>query len=55
MKDVIPVILGCFDDNDKETRFYACEAMYNIAKVIRDDILVYLNDVFKGLSKVCHI
>ncbi|EDV25994.1 uncharacterized protein TRIADDRAFT_23502 [Trichoplax adhaerens] len=52
MKDVIPVILRCFDDSDKETRFFACEAMYNIAKVIRDDILMYLNDVFKGLSKL---
>lgn len=33
-------------------RYYACEALYNIAKVARGSVLPFFNDVFDGLSKV---
>lgn len=36
-------------------RYYACEAMYNIAKVAKGEILIYFNHIFDALSKVCPI
>jgi hypothetical protein len=33
-------------------RYYACESMYNIAKVAKGDILRYFNSVFDGMCKV---
>lgn len=33
-------------------RYYACEAMYNIAKVAKGEILIYFNDIFDALCKV---
>lgn len=33
-------------------RYYACESMYNIAKVAKGEILVYFNEVFDALCKV---
>lgn len=33
-------------------RYYACESMYNIAKVAKGEILVYFNDVFDALCKM---
>lgn len=44
-------------------RYYACEAMYNIAKVGKGEILIYFNSIFDQLCKVrpyfrngtCHV
>lgn len=33
-------------------RYYACESMYNIAKVAKGEILVYFNEVFDALCKL---
>jgi vacuole morphology and inheritance protein 14 len=33
-------------------RYYACESMYNIAKVAKGEVLVYFNDVFDALCKL---
>lgn len=33
-------------------RYYACEAMYNIAKIAKGEVLVYFNLIFDGLCKV---
>ena len=33
-------------------RYYACEALYNVSKVARDDVLPFFNRIFDGLSKV---
>jgi vacuole morphology and inheritance protein 14 len=33
-------------------RYYACESMYNIAKVAKGEILLYFNQVFDALCKV---
>lgn len=33
-------------------RYYACEAMYNIAKVAKGEILVYFNNIFDQLCRV---
>jgi len=45
-------VLACFGDQDARVRYYACESMYNIAKVAKGEILVYYNDVFDALCKV---
>ncbi len=33
-------------------RYYACEALYNIAKVARGGIIPFFNDVFDALCKL---
>jgi hypothetical protein len=45
-------VLSCFKDQDTRVRYYACEALYNIAKVARGDILIFFNRIFDELSKV---
>ena len=37
---------------ESRVRYYACETLYNIAKVARADILPAFNDVFDGLCTV---
>jgi hypothetical protein len=33
-------------------RYYACESLYNIAKVARQAILPHFNPIFEGLCKL---
>ncbi len=40
------------DDPEARVRYYACESLYNIAKVVRGDIVVYFNQIFDGLCKL---
>eukprot|EP00795_Rhopilema_esculentum_P001341 gene1341-15741_t len=49
---LVPPVLSCFFDQDSRVRYYACEALYNIAKVARETILPFFNDIFDGLSKL---
>lgn len=49
---LLPPVLHCFDDPESRVRYYACESLYNIAKVSRQGILQYFNQIFEGLSKV---
>ncbi len=49
---IVPPVLACFTDQDARVRYYACEAMYNIAKVAKGEILVFFNDIFDALCKV---
>ena len=45
-------MLACFSDQDARVRYYACESLYNIAKVAKGEILIYFNDVFDALCKL---
>lgn len=45
-------MLACFSDQDARVRYYACESMYNIAKVAKGEILLFYNEIFDALSKV---
>jgi vacuole morphology and inheritance protein 14 len=45
-------VLHCFDDPESRVRYYACESLYNIAKVARGSILRYFNQIFDGLTKL---
>lgn len=49
---IVPPVLACFTDQDARVRYYACESMYNIAKVAKGEILVYFNHIFDALCKV---
>ncbi|GAQ89365.1 vacuole morphology and inheritance protein 14 [Klebsormidium nitens] len=49
---IVPPVLHSFTDQDSRVRYYACEALYNIAKVSRGDFIVFFNDVFDALCKL---
>ncbi|EPE03680.1 vacuole morphology and inheritance protein [Ophiostoma piceae UAMH 11346] len=49
---IVPPVLACFVDQDPRVRYYACEAMYNIAKVGKGEILIYFNHIFDALCKL---
>ena len=53
LKEIVPPVLACFTDQDARVRYYACESMYNIAKVAKGEVLLFFNDVFDALCKVC--
>ena len=48
---VIP-ILRSFDDGEARVCYYACESLYNVAKMARGGILKHFNQIFDGLCKV---
>ncbi|PTU18120.1 hypothetical protein P175DRAFT_0464714 [Aspergillus ochraceoroseus IBT 24754] len=52
LKEIVPPVLACFSDQDARVRYYACESMYNIAKVAKGEILLFFNDIFDALSKL---
>jgi vacuole morphology and inheritance protein 14 len=52
MERFIDPLLRCFSDPESRIRYFACESMYNIAKVSKGEILVYFNPIFDSLSKV---
>lgn len=52
LKEIVPPVLACFSDQDARVRYYACESMYNIAKVAKGEVLLFFNDVFDALCKV---
>ncbi|KAL9126607.1 MAG: hypothetical protein Q9217_004364 [Psora testacea] len=52
LKAIVPPVLACFTDQDARVRYYACESMYNIAKVAKGEILLFFNDVFDALCKL---
>jgi vacuole morphology and inheritance protein 14 len=49
---LIPPVLECFDDPESRVCYYACESMYNIAKVARGGVLRFFNQIFDGLCKL---
>ncbi|KAI9809614.1 MAG: hypothetical protein M1825_000046 [Sarcosagium campestre] len=52
LEEIVPPVLACFTDQDARVRYYACESMYNIAKVAKGEILLFFNDVFDALCKL---
>lgn len=46
LKEIIKPIFATFKDTDARVRYYACESLYNIAKIARGEILLYFNEVF---------
>lgn len=52
LDDIIHPVLACFGDQDARVRYYACESMYNVAKVAKGEILRYFNEIFDALSRL---
>ncbi|EGG21518.1 hypothetical protein DFA_01404 [Cavenderia fasciculata] len=52
LQEIIPPVLRCFLDHDSRVRFYACESLYNIVKVVRAKTLVFFNEIFDALCKL---
>ncbi|KAK2757711.1 hypothetical protein FQN54_004680 [Arachnomyces sp. PD_36] len=52
LQEIVPPVLACFTDQDARVRYYACESMYNIAKVAKGELLLFFNDIFDALSKL---
>ncbi|CAO3620854.1 unnamed protein product [Cunninghamella echinulata] len=41
-----------FSNQDQKVRYYACESMYNIAKVAKGEVLRFFNSIFDALCKL---
>ena len=52
VNDLVKPVLSCMDDSDSRVRFYACESLYNVTKVAREEILHLFNDIFMAMGKV---
>ncbi|TGZ85598.1 ARM repeat-containing protein [Ascodesmis nigricans] len=52
LEQIVPPVLACFTDQDARVRYYACESMYNIAKVAKGEILPFFNEIFDTLAKL---
>ncbi|XP_016441220.1 protein VAC14 homolog [Nicotiana tabacum] len=52
LEQIVPSVLNSFSDQDSRVRYYACEALYNIAKVVRGDFIVFFNQIFDALCKL---
>ncbi|XP_010916213.1 protein VAC14 homolog [Elaeis guineensis] len=52
LEQIVPPVLNSFLDPDSRVRYYACEALYNIAKVVRGDFIIFFNKIFDALCKL---
>ena len=52
LHQLLPPLLTCFTDQDSRVRYYACESLYNVAKVTRTRLLAYFNQVFDALCRI---
>lgn len=50
---IMPSILNSLEDQEGRVRYYACESLYNIIKVVREDVIHYMHDVFDTLCRLC--
>lgn len=50
--ELVQPIISSLRDQDSRVRYYACEALFNVIKVIRTDILPLFNTVFDILSEL---
>ncbi len=47
-------VTQCFSDPEPRVRYYACESLFNIAKVARQSILKHsFNEIFAGCVRWC--
>jgi len=52
LHQLLPPLLRCFTDQDARVRYYACESLYNVAKVCRTRLLAYFNQIFGALARI---
>ncbi|GIL89811.1 hypothetical protein Vretimale_16501 [Volvox reticuliferus] len=53
LRQIVPPVLASFTDQDARVRYYACEALYNIAKVARSTFILFFNEVFDAMFRLC--
>ncbi|KAJ9506549.1 hypothetical protein QJQ45_019610, partial [Haematococcus lacustris] len=53
LRHIVPPVLASFTDADSRVRYYACEALYNIAKVARGPFIIFFNEVFDAMFRLC--
>ncbi|XP_020591676.1 protein VAC14 homolog [Phalaenopsis equestris] len=49
LEEIGPLVINSFIDQDSRVRYFACEALYNIAMVVRGEINVFFNQIFDAL------
>lgn len=49
---IILPILRCFEDSEGRVRYYACESLFNVAKVARSKVLRFFNPIFDGICRL---
>ncbi|KAK8512694.1 hypothetical protein V6N12_030110 [Hibiscus sabdariffa] len=52
LEQIVPPVLNSLSDQDCRVQYYACEALYNIAKVVRGDFIIFFNQIFDALCKL---
>ncbi|KAG8094140.1 hypothetical protein GUJ93_ZPchr0012g21538 [Zizania palustris] len=52
LEQIVPPMLSSFLDQDSRVRYYVCEGLYKIAKVVRGDFIIYINKKFGALCKL---
>ncbi|GJY64498.1 protein VAC14 [Tanacetum coccineum] len=52
LEQIIPPVINSFSDQDSRVRYYACEALYNIAKIVRGESIIHFNSIFDALCKL---
>ncbi|KAG8456895.1 hypothetical protein KFE25_012685 [Diacronema lutheri] len=52
LPEILPPVLAAFCDPDCRVRYYACESLYNVAKVARSHTVAHFNDIFEALYKL---
>jgi len=49
-EELVGPILTCLSDADSRVRYYSCESLYNVVKVLRGNIIPYFNEIFGSIS-----
>lgn len=52
ISDLVHPVLACFSDSDHNVRFFACQSLYNVAKVARGAVLPHFTEIFNGVSRL---
>ncbi|WZZ02016.1 protein VAC14 homolog [Brassica rapa] len=52
LEQIVPPVIDSFLDQDSRVRYYACEALYNIAKIVRGEFIFFFNQIFDALCKL---
>ncbi|CDY36250.1 BnaC07g21040D [Brassica napus] len=52
LEQIVPPVIESFIDQDSRVRYYACEALYNIAKIVRGEFIFFFNQIFDALCKL---
>ncbi|KFK33938.1 hypothetical protein AALP_AA5G081100 [Arabis alpina] len=52
LEQIVPTVINSVSDQDSQVRYYACEALYNIAKAVRGELIIFFIQIFDALCKL---